>query len=91
MNALAIATVLSDGTPRAASIWRAWLATSSAVPDDRDEALAAFARYLLIDSERANDHPRIVGSALAAVAGALQATDVAKHGRHARVGCPGRD
>ena len=68
MDPARITASLAEHTPRAAAIWQQWLATEPALPHDPDELLAAFARYLMLDSEHADDHPRIIGSALSAVA-----------------------
>jgi hypothetical protein len=73
MSPETVTAQLRQSAPRAAAIWQSWLELAPDVPEDREETLAAFARFFIIDSDRANDHPRIVGSALSAVAAALRA------------------
>jgi hypothetical protein len=72
MSADTISECLDERAPRASAMWQSWRATSPSLPADRDEALAAFARFVLVDSDHAHDHPRIIGSALGFVAEALR-------------------
>ena len=72
MSAELVTESLLAAAPRAAHVWRSWLASGAEVPPDPDEVMAAFARYVVVDSEWADAHPRILGSALTAAARALQ-------------------
>jgi hypothetical protein len=71
MDPATVTRRLAESAPRAAAIWQSWLESTTIHPEDPDETLAAFARFLLGSSERAENHPRIIGSALSAVAAVL--------------------